>query len=96
MTFGMWPPHNYAAAIHQLAWPFDILKFFYFFRRKNYNDPPDTVILCTMPRGPAAPSISPFPIKLETYLRVANIPHKVIANVMSISVCYWCTDTKYW
>jgi len=39
--------------------------------------PPGTVLLHQYPRGDWAPSVSPFPIKLETYLRMANIPYKV-------------------
>ena len=56
--------------------PLIIIRFFLFSRPRVYNDPPDTVILCGIPRGPAAPSFSMFPIKLETYLRLAKIPHK--------------------
>ena len=52
-------------------------KFCYNFRPKVYDDPRDVVILCGLPRGPAAPSYSPFPVKLETYLRAAKIPYKV-------------------
>ncbi|XP_005100149.1 failed axon connections homolog isoform X2 [Aplysia californica] len=37
--------------------------------------PPGTVILHQFPRGPFAPSVSPFPVKLETYLRLAKIPY---------------------
>jgi len=47
---------------------------------KVYNDPPNTVILCSLPRGPRAPCMSMFPMKLETYLRVAKIPHKVVTD----------------
>jgi len=42
--------------------------------KKDY--PPNTVILHMTPRGHHAPSYSPFPIKLETYLRIAKIPYK--------------------
>jgi len=37
--------------------------------------PPNTVVLHQMSRGPYAPSMSNFPIKLETYLRMAKIPY---------------------
>uniref|UniRef100_A0A0B7AVJ2 GST N-terminal domain-containing protein n=1 Tax=Arion vulgaris TaxID=1028688 RepID=A0A0B7AVJ2_9EUPU len=37
--------------------------------------PPNTVVLYQWPRGPYAPSMSNFPIKLETYLRLANISY---------------------
>uniref|UniRef100_A0A0B7AW78 GST N-terminal domain-containing protein n=1 Tax=Arion vulgaris TaxID=1028688 RepID=A0A0B7AW78_9EUPU len=37
--------------------------------------PPNTVVVYQWHRGPYAPSISPFPIKLETYLRLANISY---------------------
>ncbi|XP_071154836.1 failed axon connections homolog [Mytilus edulis] len=42
--------------------------------KKNY--PPDTVILHQIGRGPYAPSMTPYAIKLETYLRMANIPYE--------------------
>jgi len=38
--------------------------------------PHDKVTLVQIPRGPFAPSLSPFPMKLETYLRMANIPYQ--------------------
>ncbi|CAC5358654.1 Failed axon connections homolog [Mytilus coruscus] len=41
--------------------------------RKEY--PKDTVILHQYGRAPYAPSMSPFAIKLETYLRMAKIPY---------------------
>ncbi|CAH1784744.1 unnamed protein product [Owenia fusiformis] len=46
--------------------------------------PRDTVILFQLSRGPYAPSLSPFPLKLETYLRVAKIPYENdLSNKMS-------------
>ncbi|VDI38540.1 Hypothetical predicted protein [Mytilus galloprovincialis] len=49
--------------------------------KKNY--PPDTVILHQIGRGPYAPSMTPYAIKLETYLRMANIPYETKRNVHS-------------
>ena len=46
--------------------------------RKVY--PADVVILHQIGRAPWAPSMSPFPIKLETYLRMAKIPYQVNMN----------------
>ena len=40
--------------------------------------PSDTVILYQFPRSVRAPSISPFALKLETWLRMANIKYIVI------------------
>jgi hypothetical protein len=45
-------------------------------RRRNY--PKDTVILHQFPRGFKCPSASPFALKLETWLRMAEIPYQVI------------------
>lgn len=42
--------------------------------------PKDTVILYQIKRGPYAPSMSPFCVKLETYLRMNKIPYQ---NVFS-------------
>ena len=39
--------------------------------------PRDKVILFQVRRGPFAPSMSPFALKLETYLRMAEIPYQV-------------------
>ncbi|XP_062607824.1 failed axon connections homolog, partial [Saccostrea cucullata] len=44
------------------------------FFRKSY--PRDTVIHHTIARGPFAPSITPFAVKLETYLRMAKVPYQ--------------------
>jgi hypothetical protein len=43
-------------------------------RRAGY--PKDKVILHQFPRGIYAPSASPFVMKLETWLRIAEIPYK--------------------
>lgn len=45
-------------------------------RRRKRNYPKNVVILHQFPRIPVAPNMSPFAIKLETYLRMANIPYK--------------------
>ncbi|BFZ26109.1 hypothetical protein BsWGS_29147 [Bradybaena similaris] len=37
--------------------------------------PPNTVLLYQKPRGPYAPSMSNFPVKLETFLRMAKVPY---------------------
>ena len=44
----------------------------------------NVVILHQMDRGVFAPSISPFPLKLETYLRMAGIPYQVKHFVLYI------------
>ncbi|XP_055859616.1 failed axon connections homolog isoform X2 [Biomphalaria glabrata] len=44
--------------------------------RESKNYPPNTVILFQWQRGPYAPSVSPFPLKLETYLRMSKIPYQ--------------------
>ncbi|CAG2230122.1 Failed axon connections homolog [Mytilus edulis] len=40
------------------------------------DHPRDTVILHQFDRGPYAPSMTPYAIKVETYLRMAKIPYK--------------------
>lgn len=37
----------------------------------------DVVLLHQLPRGRFTPTISPFSLKLETYLRMAKIPYQV-------------------
>ena len=37
----------------------------------------DVVILHQLPRGKLTQSVSPFSLKLETYLRMADIPYQV-------------------
>ncbi|XP_052763877.1 failed axon connections homolog [Mya arenaria] len=46
-------------------------------RQCGRDYPADTVILHQFPRGPFAPSMSPFCIKIETYLRMAKIPYQL-------------------
>lgn len=43
--------------------------------------PADTVVFHQPGRGPNVPSMTPFAVKLETYLRMANIPY---VNVFSL------------
>ncbi|XP_021948446.1 failed axon connections homolog isoform X2 [Folsomia candida] len=45
-------------------------------KAKWSTSPKDVVILHTTPRGVLTPCISPFALKLETYLRMAKIPYK--------------------
>lgn len=43
--------------------------------KKEY--PADVVILCQFPRAFPAPSLSPFGLKLETWIRAAGIKYQV-------------------
>ncbi|XP_046551636.1 failed axon connections homolog isoform X2 [Haliotis rubra] len=47
-----------------------------FRERKAKDYPRDTVIHHQVDRGPYAPSMTPFAVKLETYLRMAKIPYQ--------------------
>lgn len=47
--------------------------------------PRDTVILHQVGRGPCAPSITPFAIKLESYLRLAKIPYQNVHDMKTSS-----------
>ncbi|GFR88696.1 failed axon connections homolog [Elysia marginata] len=38
--------------------------------------PPNTVVLYQLSRAPFTPSLTPFAVKLETYLRLAKIPYQ--------------------
>jgi len=48
--------------------------------------PRDKVILHSLPRDRLAPNLSHFAIKLETYLRAANIPYEVGAGYVCSTV----------
>ncbi|XP_067666045.1 failed axon connections homolog [Haliotis asinina] len=53
------------------------LRNLFFKQTKTKNDyPRDRVIHHLTPRGPYAPSMTPFSVKLETYLRMAKIPYQ--------------------
>ncbi|KAK7110867.1 failed axon connections homolog [Littorina saxatilis] len=58
-----------------------LLLLYLFIRYKNSTPkkkvPKDTVLIYGVGRGVAAPSGSPFPLKLETFCRMANIPYMV-------------------
>ena len=43
--------------------------------------PSDTVLLHDFDRGPWAPSVSPYTLKLETFLRMAKIPYEVLGTL---------------
>ncbi|ODM93959.1 hypothetical protein Ocin01_12720 [Orchesella cincta] len=45
--------------------------------RRWKNTPKDVVILHRIPPAVAAPNASPFVLKLETYLRMTNIPYEI-------------------
>ena len=59
-------------------------------RKKWASVGKDVVILHQMARGRYTPNISPFPLKLETYLRMSGIPYEVLIiiflNYLSIAV----------
>ncbi|XP_037798937.1 failed axon connections homolog [Penaeus monodon] len=47
-------------------------------RRKNWNNAGKDVVVLHIPsRGFYCPSLSPFVVKLETYIRMAEIPHVI-------------------
>ena len=59
--------------------------------------PRDKVVLFQFFRGAWAPSVSPFPIKLETYLRFAGIPYIVSVQHISIHLYkYIHSQTKHY
>ncbi|XP_076439600.1 failed axon connections homolog [Babylonia areolata] len=46
-------------------------------KKARRTAPKDTVLIYGLDRGMAAPSTSPFPLKLETFCRMAGIPYMV-------------------
>lgn len=60
------------------------LRSFMLLERQTY--PRDVVIHHQVGRGPFAPSIMPFAVKLETYLRMVKVPYMVIIVLRSISM----------
>ena len=58
--------------------------------------PKDTVILHQIPRGPHAPSLSPFVVKLETFLRMVKVPYQVsiLIPFATYVICYKITYRK--
>ena len=68
------------------------------FTVKPREDSPHGVILHQFPRGAWAPSASPFPLKLETYMRMANISYKVSTlNIYNIyHYCLTGSLSNYW
>lgn len=57
--------------------------------QSNADYPKDTVILHQLGRGPYAPSLTPFAVKLETYLRMAKIPYQNIHDGKRSSKGKW-------
>ncbi|XP_041361009.1 failed axon connections homolog [Gigantopelta aegis] len=55
-----------------------VKRIFFQHRRTAVPNPRDVVILHQIGRGGYAPSLSPFPLKLETYLRMAKIPYQSV------------------
>ena len=51
--------------------------------KKDY--PRDVVILHQIRRAPLTPNLSPFCLKLETYLRMAKIPYQVRTIISIVS-----------
>lgn len=47
------------------------------YRNRWKNSPKDIVVVHTIERGKLVPNASPFALKLETYLRMANIPYQI-------------------
>ncbi|XP_060068093.1 failed axon connections homolog [Ylistrum balloti] len=59
-----------------------VLKKLRFWQTERKEYPPDTIVICQMGRGPYVPSLTPFAIKLETYLRLEGIPYEVEHNLL--------------
>ncbi|CAL4135278.1 unnamed protein product [Meganyctiphanes norvegica] len=62
--------------------------------RQKWNEAGwDVVVLHIFPRGRFCPNLSPFVLKLETYLRMAEIPHQVdfLDPIGPKGKCPWIT-----
>ncbi|VDO13503.1 unnamed protein product [Haemonchus placei] len=60
--------------------PIDALRFYSSVPLIKNNWKQDTVYLYQFPRSPAMPNLSPFCLKVETFLRVNNIRYEVIGS----------------
>ncbi|KAK7082017.1 hypothetical protein SK128_002002 [Halocaridina rubra] len=63
-------------------------------RRKKWNNAgKDVVVLHSFPRGKFCPNLSPFVVKLETYLRMAAIPYELdtVEPIGPKGKCPWIT-----
>lgn len=47
--------------------------------------PKDVVLVHAFPKGRFAPNVSPFVLRLETYLRLAKIPYQVMMTNLGYS-----------
>lgn len=77
---------------HNLGYiKYKAIKYFWF-RQRWERVGQDKVVLHQFTRGSLTPSPSPFPLKLETYLRMAGIPYEVLFLVYVRLVCNKATS----
>lgn len=58
----------------------DVMRFYSSAALRKSNWKPDTVYLYQFPRSPVMPNLSPFCLKVETFLRVNDITYEVIGS----------------
>ena len=58
--------------------PLNSVAMLFLLRSGRGKWPRDLVIVHDIGQGPSVPSLSPFPLKLQTFLRMANIPYQVM------------------